>query len=321
MAFFLNEAANTYIGSTSVSLEEAAVDMLMVVQEYAELNESILVADFIIHEESRMLTEEEKQEKEGGFLSRVIEKVKGFARAVKDKVVAFFKSIANAVRKFFGRAKEKAEEKSVKMVTITKDGSDAFKEVRAKLENVHKAVSNESLADSKVSDYKKAVNEAVKSFNDIEGKVKKGIKSNKDKGSHEQVPLSEFEALGKFANEMDALAKEAEGRLKAAEDDADKAEKAADKAAKTAAAKTNKAGVQTPAMKDAAASKAEDHDEAKRLVTKVQAKLKAWQDLSTCAGKTYSISTAGFAVVGTNQHLSDAEAAKKAKEDEKKANS
>lgn len=309
MAFFLSEAAGNYLDKSTMSLEEASIDLMTTMLDFAELNEAILVADFMLHEQTVMLTEAEKKGKEGGFLSRILKKLKEVASNVKTKISNFFKSIANAIRKFFGKVTSAAKEKGVSTIRIAKGGITAFNEIRGKLEAVHKAVEDEGTAEKRPSEYKEKVAKEVKAFNDTEKKLSDAIANTKQNGQSEEVSLNEISALGKFATDLDNLAKQVEARLDKAVQEATAAEKTANAALLN---HTKNAGVQGSKEK-----LEDDLNEAKLVSAKVKALLSGWQSLASSAGKVNTIVSQAFKVAGGRDYDNEVKAKKEAEKEKK----
>lgn len=80
MALFLSES----VGHTVelISIEEALVELHSIAMEGEVLTESLLRADFIIHEQSRELSEAAQVDKKMGFFAKAWEAIKAFCKKV-----------------------------------------------------------------------------------------------------------------------------------------------------------------------------------------------------------------------------------------------
>lgn len=80
MALFLSES----VGHTVelISIEEALVELHSIAMEGEVLTESLLRADFIIHEQSRELSEAAQIDKKMGFFAKAWEAIKAFCKKV-----------------------------------------------------------------------------------------------------------------------------------------------------------------------------------------------------------------------------------------------
>ena len=302
MALFLNESIQA-LNQPKVSLTEATMDMLDVMSAVSELNESILIADFALHEQSKTLTEAETEEKEGGFITRVVSAVRNALKIVKDKIVAMLKAVADAIRNFFnkltGKAKEKAAETGKQpVVRMSEGGAKAVARIQSEFEALHSAVSNEASAQSKPGTYSTEISKAEKTFTKTSDQLIKGIKDKQKAGKAEEVPLAQLAILQTVANNMVKIAAEADTRLKKQEDAANKAEKKAQNAVAKAKDPSKKA--------DAKA----ELDDVKREISVVKAVMKGYQTLASNASKLHNIAITSFAVAGkaTAEDEADAEA-------------
>ena len=100
MALFLSESYQTPVAS--IPLEEAMAGLLEATMALGELNESVLQADFILHErhtqlvQTQGLTESTQalmEEEQGGFFSRVWVKIKAGLAKAKEKIIQVFKAV------------------------------------------------------------------------------------------------------------------------------------------------------------------------------------------------------------------------------------
>jgi hypothetical protein len=301
MALFLNESIEA-LNQPKVSLTEATMDMLDVMSAVSELNESILIADFALHEQSKTLTEAETEEKEGGFITRVISAVLNALKTVKDKIVAMFKAIADAIRNFFNKLTDKAKEKAAEtgkqpVVRMSEGGAKAVARIQSEFEALHTAVSDEGAAQSKPGTYSTEISKSEKTFAKTSQQLIKGIKDKQKAGKAEEVPLSQLSILQTVANNMLKIAAEADTRLKKQEETAKKAEKKAQAAVAKAKDPSKKA--------DARA----ELDDVKREISVVKAVMKGYQTLASNAGKLHTIAIASFAAAGAASAEDDADAA------------
>ena len=101
MALFLSES----VGHTVelISIEEALVELHSIAMEGEVLTESLLRADFIIHEQSRELSEEVKVDKNMGFFAKAWEAIKAFARKVWETVKRVCKAIWAKIKAVYAR--------------------------------------------------------------------------------------------------------------------------------------------------------------------------------------------------------------------------
>jgi hypothetical protein len=113
MALFLSENVNFY--NDEASLNEQYISLLQestnLVSEVAELNESILRADFIIHEQGlNLLSEEEK----AGFMQKTKDFAMKSGRLIKEKAIKIWNfikrvtmNIVNKVKMYFNKIRGK----------------------------------------------------------------------------------------------------------------------------------------------------------------------------------------------------------------------
>ena len=301
MALFLNESIQS-LNQPKVSLTEATMDMLDVMSAVSELNESILIADFALHEQSKTLTEAETEEKEGGFITRVISAVLEALKTVKDKIVAMLKAVADAIRNFFnkltGKAKEKAAETGKQpVVRMSEGGAKAVARIQSEFEALHTAVSNEAAAQSKPGTYSTEISKAEKTFAKTSEQLIKGIKDKQKAGKAEEVPLAQLAILQTAANNMIKIATEADTRLKKQEERA----KTAEKKAQGAVAKAKDASKKADAKAEL--------DDVKREISVVKAVMKGYQTLASNAGKLHAIAIASFGAAGAASAEDEADAA------------
>jgi hypothetical protein len=108
MALFLSES----VGYTkSISLEEALIELHSIAMEGGVLTESLLRADFIIHEQSRNLSEtdeattskEVKVNKEMGFFAKAWEAIKAFCKKVWMVIKRICKAIWEKLKMYWNK--------------------------------------------------------------------------------------------------------------------------------------------------------------------------------------------------------------------------
>lgn len=110
MALFLSENIDTF-GYSDMTMEEAFAGLLDVESEFAELNESIMHADFIMHQNhsAGYLSEAQAANEESNFLMRIITKLKELIIKAKNAVVGFFGRIKEALAAFWRKLTAKKE--------------------------------------------------------------------------------------------------------------------------------------------------------------------------------------------------------------------
>jgi hypothetical protein len=100
MALFLSES----VGYTkSISLEEALIELHSIAMEGGVLTESLLRADFIIHEQSRNLSESEQEEKKMGFFAKAWEAIKAFCKKVWMVIKRICKAIWEKLKMYWNK--------------------------------------------------------------------------------------------------------------------------------------------------------------------------------------------------------------------------
>jgi hypothetical protein len=197
MALFLQESTQV---APRVSLDTALLGLLEFTQEFAAFNESVLRADFIIHEQSKTLTEEAAEEKKAGLLKRagsklveMFKKLKEMIKRVWAAVVARFKALWAKITGANGKLKVN----KAKLERLNK-ASEAF-------DKLGKAVSAKPAS---AEAYSKAVAEAKEAF-DKEAAV------DAQGGEAVAVKASELGAIQKAMTIVIAKQKNAEAQINA----------------------------------------------------------------------------------------------------------
>ena len=114
MALFLSESYQTPVAS--IPLEEAMAGLLEATMSLSDLNESVLQADFILHErhnqmiQTQGLTESTQmliEEQQAGLFARVWASLKAGFETAKKKVVEVFKAIGGKFRELWTKITSK----------------------------------------------------------------------------------------------------------------------------------------------------------------------------------------------------------------------
>ena len=92
MALFLQESIED--SNKDISIEEAYEGLIEASMDMQDLTESLLHADFIIHEQCKVLTETEAENKKASFLVNIAKALREFILKVRDKIVGFFSRIS-----------------------------------------------------------------------------------------------------------------------------------------------------------------------------------------------------------------------------------
>jgi hypothetical protein len=152
MALFLSEAVEQ---TPRVPLDMALIGLLECTQEFAVFNESVLRADFIIHEQSKTLTEEAAEEKKTGLLKRAGSKLVELFQKLKEMIKRVWSAVVARLKALWAK--------------IT-GANGKLKVNKARLERLNKAVeafnklSKAVFANSPAEAYTKAVTEAHTAF-------------------------------------------------------------------------------------------------------------------------------------------------------------
>ena len=142
MALFLTEGVDSTVAYGT--LEEAYDGLLESSLEMHDLTESLLQADFIIHENAQYLTEAEQDAKKSNFLKNAAAKVKTFILAVRDRIVAFFKRIAEYAKKMWNKLT--GAENPSKKISLPKGAAAVADQVVGLIEKAKTVISDNKSA-------------------------------------------------------------------------------------------------------------------------------------------------------------------------------
>lgn len=179
MALFLQETTQEQLELVSTeTLEEGLQSLYDVQEDMNELNEAILQADFVLHEQSQTLTEEEATSKAANFVKNVVEKIKEFLGKVKDQVIKVFNGIKNWFSKIWtkltGGEKDEAEVNAAAVAKIEEIAGDVEKLEAKAIQNVDAGKSKEHLIsiEKEAATIDKKIEEASKLAKDEKGSTK-----------------------------------------------------------------------------------------------------------------------------------------------------
>ena len=145
MALFLQESLESNLND-NISIEEAYEGLIEASMDMQDLTESLLQADFIIHEQCKVLTEAEADTKKIGFLTKATEAIKKFIIAVRDKVVAFFKKIGSMLKNAWDKLSSTATS-----LFVPEGGVEAVNDVLVKAADLQKVSDSASISKSDIA--------------------------------------------------------------------------------------------------------------------------------------------------------------------------
>jgi hypothetical protein len=327
MALFLTESYNQSL--PVVSLEEAMSGLLEANMALASLNESVLQADFILHEKHQQMVASQGglnesvqaliEEEQQGFFTRVWSKVKAGLTAAKDKIIQVFVAVPGKFKELWTKITTKkaapaegdAKPGSIKvnvhkyklaeaalagLVVVQKAIEDHAKGMFAAVPVAGSALDNwQPKADAALKTFDTEFKAAVKKFNDD---IEAGSKEqDKIGGVMELLPVNGVSAIGDGANKIGATAQAAKTNLEAAQKHAEDAAKAANDAhqAHDATKKANKDNLDASKQKSKADLKG-DHSAAQASIKNFKSLISAYSTLAGLATKVFGMSTAAVHV-------------------------
>jgi prefoldin subunit 5 len=195
-----------------ISILEEGIELA---NEFNELNEAIFQADFIVHEQVKVLTESAAIALQEGFLGNVVAKVKEYASKAWEWIKKYWEKLKNAVVEMYNRIKERLTGKGK---TIPKSLIAAMEIKLKAAEFLESSIGKlSSIKDvTQIATFKKATAARIAEFK------KELVDSKKITGDGVYSPTY-FDKLvtgvKKISSELDKAAKAAESELKAMEKD------------------------------------------------------------------------------------------------------
>ena len=282
MALFLTES----VGVTPVlTLEEAHMGLIECISHLGELTEATLQADFIIHEQTRGLSESVILEQEEGFFTKVARHVVEAIKKVRDRVVGFFKAVGEHLKALW----TKLTGRGGATISVPKG---AVKGV-AEAVNVLKALDGAVRAnETDAKKYSAGVAKAKKAADAAIANVTKANTAAKASKSFETVSISTLNGVQAAANQIAAYAGSSNTDLAAAVKAAEKAANAATAGVKTADKAVTKAGADKEKAREAKAdAKGANSDlkAAQNELARAKAAATAYTTLAATSGAVSSL--------------------------------
>ena len=190
MALFLQESIDEGIYfEESISIEEAYEGLIEASMDMQDLTESLLQADFIIHEQCKVLTESEAENKKIGFLTKALMKVKEFISKLTMKIKAFILQIVNYVKSAWEKILTKLNINKQKEVEVPSGFGSLVQNIMDRISKGDKLALDKNANNKEIDENSKGLKDLLGKFN---------ILSKKKEGSKEKLPTSKLLPIIKY---------------------------------------------------------------------------------------------------------------------------